>query len=97
MIRLKITKHDEEHILLEGIGGVEHYGFGTFLCNIQPNEIECDDFAKNALMNAREQAGFNGLEIWPDNRIAWGDPSHSIIMPINVLSKAKGSDWISKI
>lgn len=96
--RLIIKKYDEEHISLEAIKGIDHLGFGTFLCNLKPEEIECDSFSKDVLLNAREQNGLNGLEIWADNRIAWGDPKESIIMPIKEISKAKNSEkWLSKI
>jgi len=97
-IRLRITKHDDEHIRLEAIQGINHFGFGTFLLNLQPEEIESDNFSKNALLEAHEQSGLNGLEIWEDNRLAWGDASESIIMPTKEISKQKGADnWISNI
>lgn len=97
-IRLKISKHDDESIKLQALEGIDHFGFGTFLCNIKPEEIECDDFSKNALLNATEQQGLNGLEIWPDNRIAWGSPDESIIMPICEISKQDGSDkWLKEL
>jgi len=98
MIRLKIQKHDEECILLTAVKGIEHYGFGTFLSNLKPEEVQCDAFSKQALLDAPEKYGLNGLEIWPDNRIAWGDPSETIIMPINEISKMKGAEkWLQKI
>lgn len=98
MNRLKIRKEDSEHIKLEAIGGIEHFGFGTFLCGIQPEEIDCDQFSKDCLINAKEKHGLNyGLEIWQDNRIAWGNPSETIVMPISEISKALGSDWLEKI
>lgn len=96
--RLKIKKNDGKSIKLEALEGIDHFGFGTFLCNIKPVEIECDKFSKEAMLNAVERSGLNGLEIWKDNRIAWGDPSHKVIMPISEISKAEGSDtWLKKI
>lgn len=98
MIRLKISKHDESHILLEAKEGINHFGFGTFLCNIKEDEIECDDFSKNALIQSGEKNGLNGVEIWEDNRIAWGSPSESIIMPISEISNMTKKDgWLSRI
>jgi len=98
MIRLKIAKHNEGNIKFEALEDIDYFGFGTFLCNIKPEEIECDEFSKTALLNASEKSGLNGLEIWQDNRIAWGSPSHKIIIPITEISKAKGSEkWLAKI
>lgn len=98
MIRLRIKQHDENHIVLEALEGIDHFGFGTFLCDINPDQIECDAFSKNALLRATEKRGLNGMEIWQDNRIAWGDPSHEIVMPIKEISKMKGAErWLSKI
>lgn len=98
MIRLKISKHDNDHILLEALEGIDHFGFGTFLLNIQPNEIEVDEFSIQAILNSRYKKGLQGLEIWEDNRIAWGHPDHKIIMPINEISKDKEADiWLKKI
>ena len=96
MIRLKAKKHDDTHISLEAIEGIEHFGFGTFLCDLQPDQIECDQFSKDALTNAPYRHGLQGLEIWPDNRIAWGDPNHQIIMPLEDISN-QGADWLTKI
>lgn len=98
MIRLKIKKHNKDCIELEAVKGINHFGFGTFLCNLKPTEIECDKFSKSVLLNAKAKMGLNGLEIWADNRIAWGDPSHKIIMPISEISKMKGADkWLAQI
>ena len=98
MIRLKVRKHDDEHIVLEAISGIDHFGFGTFLCNLKPEEVECDEFSKQTLLLATEKSGLNGLEIWEDNRLAWGDPSHAIIMPIHEISNMSGKEgWLSQI
>ena len=98
MIRLKISKQDETSILLEAIEGIDHFGFGTFLCNIKEDEIECDKFSKEVLVQSSEKSGLNGLEIWEDNRIAWGSPSESIIMPISEISNmTKKDSWLSRI
>ncbi len=74
--RLKVTRHDDNHILCKALKGIDHFGFGTFLCELKPEEIEADEFSKQALMSADNKSGLNGLEMWPDNRLAWGDPTH---------------------
>lgn len=98
-IRLRIEKHDEDHIRLSALEGIDHYGFGTFLCDLRPEEIECrDEFSKNALLSAKEKSGLNGMEIWKENRIAWGSPRESVIMPISEISNMAGRDgWLSEI
>ena len=99
MERLKITKHTDSNILLEAKEGIDHFGFGTFLCNLKPEEIECDKFSKKVLVSASPKSGLNGLEIWEDNRLAWGSPEHSIIMPIEEISNMvnKTDSWLEKI
>ncbi|HDY87300.1 MAG TPA: hypothetical protein ENH82_04185 [bacterium] len=97
LVRLRIRKHNDENIVLEALEGIDHFGFGTFLCNIKPNEIDCDEFSKQVMLLAKEQIGLNGLEIWNDNRIAWGDPSHKIIMPISEISRDSGCAWLNEI
>lgn len=95
-IRLKIRKHDDDHIALEALSGIDHFGFGTFLCKIKPDEIDCDEFSKAALCDASDRDGLQGLEIWPDNRIAWGDPNHTIIMPIKEINN-QGAAWLKDL
>ena len=96
--RLRIRKIDDHHISLEALRGVTHYGFGTFLEDIQPKEIDADAFSKQALLSAQEKSGLNGLEVWKDNRIAWGDSSHKIIMPLAEISVHKGASvWMKLI
>ena len=98
MSRLRITKVDDKHIKLEALNGINHFGFGTFLCDLKPDEVECDGFSKAAMLEATEQGGLVGMEIWPDNRIAWGDPSHSVIMPIEEISNGSGEhSWLMQI
>lgn len=98
IVRLVIKKHGDDSILCRAVKGIDHFGFGTFLCNLKPNEIKADKFAKDALLLAKEQSGLNGMEIWPDNRIAWGDLRHEIIISLSEISKAKGADkWLRLI
>lgn len=97
MIRLKIIKHDNNSIELEALEGIDHFGFGTFLCDLQPDEIECDGFSHRALLNASPKNGLNGMEIWPDNRIAWGSPEHKLVMPIKEISNLNANDWLHQI
>lgn len=98
MMRLKIRKHDDDSVKLDALEGIDHFGFGTFLLDIKPEEIDADQFSKDALLAGRPKSGLNGLEIWADSRIAWGDPSHSIIMPISEFSIHDGaSKWLEEI
>lgn len=98
MKRLRIRKEDTQHIRLEALAGVDHFGFGTFLCDLKPEEVNADEFSMRALLGASEKSGLNGVEIWADNRIAWGDPSETIVMPISEISKMVGAKaWLKLI
>lgn len=96
--RLRITKHDKNHIQLKALEGITHHGFGTFLENIKPGEIEADAFSKNAMLSANYKSGLCGMEIFGQNIITWGDPSHEIIMPVEEINKdPKADTWLKKI
>ena len=67
MIRLKISKYDQSHILLEALEGIDHFGFGTFLCDLKPTEIECDGFSKESIINSdveekAKEMGYDGIK-----------------------------------
>lgn len=97
-IRLRISKHSDDALRLEAVAGIDHFGFGTFLLNIKPEEIEIDQFSKDVLLKSRHRPGLEGMEIWEDYRIAWGSPSHYIRMPISEISKDNGAnEWIKEI
>lgn len=98
MIRLRVRRYDDQHITLEALSGIDRFGFGTFLCDLDPGEIDCDAFSKAALIAAPYKRGLNGMEIWADHRIAWGYPSERMTMPIDEISKQPGADaWLSQI
>ena len=75
-----------------------HYGFGTFLENVAPSEVSITQEALDILLECPERRGLQGLEFWPDNRLAWGSRSPYLLIPvdqINVPSAAK--KWIKKM
>ena len=75
-----------------------HYGFGTFLENVVPSEVSITQEALNILLECPERSGLQGLEFWPDNRLAWGTPNPYTLIPIdqiNVPSEAK--KWIKEM
>lgn len=75
-----------------------HYGFGTFLENVQPGEIEITPEAKEVLLNLPERPGFQGMEFWPDNRLAWASPAFVFTVStadINMPSGAK--QWVNTL
>ncbi len=98
MTRLKISRVDDDSIQLEAIAEYIHHGFGTFLTELKPEEIECDSFSKNALLNAKYQNGLNALELWGDNRIAWGTTNLAVIVDLKTISKEIGANaWLKLI
>jgi hypothetical protein len=98
MIRLKISKIDDSTIQLEAVAEYVHHGFGTFLMDIQPEEIECDAFSKEVLLAAKWQRGVYSLEIWELNRLAWGSTTLTVVVPLQEISKEVGADvWLELI
>ena len=74
-----------------------HYGFGTFLENVEPNEVRITQKALKVLLQVPERGGLQGMEFWADNRLAWGSLSLKFsVSPqdINVPQKAK--QWIKQ-
>jgi len=75
-----------------------HYGFGTFVENIEPSEIDITSDALEELLAQPERSGLQGLEFWPDNRMAWGCPDTEIFVhpnDVNVPRDAK--KWIREM
>jgi len=73
----------------------EFHGFGTFMKDINPGEIECTQEALDFLLECPERSGLNGLEFWPQKMMAWGTQDQVLMVPleeINVPEKAK--EWI---
>ena len=98
MIRLKITKVNNSTIRLQAIAEYVHHGVGTFLQELAPEEIECDSFCKEALLAASLQHGVCGLEIWEQNRIAWGTIALEVKIPLVEISKEEGANtWLKLI
>ena len=75
-----------------------HYGFGTFLEKVDPAEVSITQEAIDILLECSERSGLQGLEFWPDNRLAWGTPASDLLISldqINVPQKAK--KWIKEM
>lgn len=92
-------KYDEANFLIVVEALVtdrfSYYGFGTFLENVEPEEVRITPRAKEILLSLTERSGLQGMEFWPENRIAWASTSTKFSIPtrdINVPSGAKG--WI---
>lgn len=74
-----------------------HYGFGTFLENVDPKEVSISRVALDALLECPERSGLQGLEFWPDNRLAWGDSSPRFLVPTDAINCPKNAkDWIKE-
>jgi len=95
---LKISyDKDKEEIVLKSLNPKRftHYGFGTFLENVDPKEILISKGALEALVNCPERSGLQGLEFWPDNRLAWGSLSKNFIVPYDSINCPKGAkSWL---
>lgn len=74
-----------------------HYGFGTFLENINPEEVLISESALEALLKCPARSGLQGLEFWPENRLAWGDPRPYIAVPYDAINCPNGAKkWLRK-
>ena len=99
-LEIRLTEVDERevfHVKAVDEDRLTHYGFGTFLENITPSEIGISVDALKRLLEQPERPGLQGLEFWPDHRIAWATPDPEIyVLPedTNVPTKAKA--WIKK-
>lgn len=97
---LKISyDENKEEIVLESLNPKRftYYGFGTFLENINPEDILISKGALKALINCPERSGVQGLEFWPANRLAWGNPSPNFIVPYDAINCPDGAkSWLKK-
>lgn len=69
----------------------ERHGFGTFLSNVEPGEVEITREAFDVLINCPERGGLQGLEVWKEKRIAWGSPEPRLEIPKDKCSVEEGS------
>lgn len=72
-----------------------YFGFGTFLENVTPDDIDITPEAKKVLLNLPERPRFQGMEFWPDNRLAWASTSPRFAVPIEYINVPDGAkQWI---
>lgn len=75
-----------------------HYGFGTFLENIDPAEISITREALDILLAGQERSGLQGLEFWADNRLAWANPTSNLLVSPDHINIPKGArKWIREM
>ncbi len=97
---LKITYDAKSrYIMLEALKQerFEHHGFGTFLCDIKPGEVQISAEALEVLMGCPYRSGMQGLEIWSQNRIAWASPNLRFMLLAEDVSRESGAaKWLKK-
>lgn len=89
-----------EHIIVKALKPERftHYGFGTFLENIVEGEVTITLAAQRILLATSKRSGLQGLEFWPDNRIAWGNLSPQLMIPIEAINVPEGAkSWIEAL
>lgn len=87
---IKITTVDPNRL--------ELHGFGSFLCNVKGKDIRISSEAKEALLNQPERSGLQGMEFWPDNRIAWACQDEVFNVPLNAINMPeKAKIWVRKL
>lgn len=86
------------HVRATDAGRLTHYGFGTFLEDIDPPEVWVTPEALALLLAQPERDGFQGIEFWPSNMMAWACPYPEIYVhpsDVNVPEGAKA--WIRRV
>lgn len=98
---LKITYDKEDKTI-----GVEacqskrfnYYGFGTFLENVNPTEAQITKLALDVLLAQPERGGLQGLEFWPEKRLAWASRSPTFRIPVDNINVPSGAkNWIRQM
>ena len=99
MSTLKIRLHNGLiHIKATNEDRLTHHGFGTFLENVDPAEIDISTAALSLILEQPERSGLQGLEFWPDNRIAWASPTPEIfVAPEDVNVPPGARNWLKKM
>ena len=97
ILRIELTDDDGPCLNLKATDSDrwQNFGFGTFLCDVAKGEVEITQEAMDELLKQPERSGLQGMEFWPDHRLAWGSTSRDFRVScecINVPSAAK--DWI---
>lgn len=96
---LRISCVEDTKILFEALKPerFEIYGFGTFLCDIDPKEVSITRQALEVLLNCPYRSGVQAVEIWGENRIAWGAKSCSFkIEPLYICREPESKKWLEK-
>jgi hypothetical protein len=95
---VKISYDNEEreiYITALNEDRITHYGFGSFLENINPKEILISKGALESLLQCPERRGLQGLEFWEDNRLAWGSPSPKFAVHLKHINCPEGAkSWL---
>ena len=95
-----VTEDDETYIEVQAVNPdrFQNFGFGTFLCDIVPPEIEITQEALDILLECPERSGMQGMEFWGDNRLAWGSIYPTLLIPLNRISVPReAKPWIKKM
>jgi hypothetical protein len=98
-LRLSLEKFEgEDHIRVQALvpERLQVHGFGSFMVDIEDEEIEITDGARTALLAGRSRGGLQGMEFWPERRLAWGSiPNHDFLVPVQAISVPSGAkEWI---
>ena len=103
MIRLRMRKSSEKEgcVVLEALQGVTHHGFGTFLEQIQPDEIDADQFSIDAVSNAGYSSSPTmGVDIYADPPavFSWGREAHVVTMSVEEFClHPEAMDWFKHV
>jgi hypothetical protein len=74
-------------------------GFGTFLSKTKTGEISITKSALAAILKQPYRSGEQAMEIFSngaDRTLAWGSPRHYVLLPLDRVSRHKGSNWFKE-
>jgi hypothetical protein len=92
---LRITKRPKNCVMFEALvpSRFTIHGFGTFLENVKPGEIEVTREVFSLIAEQPYRSGLQGAEIFAQPIIAWGAPKSRFIVPLNAISN-HGAKWL---
>jgi hypothetical protein len=101
--KLKLSTEDEDGEVCIRIEVVdpdrfENHGLGTFMLDIENDEVEVSEEARSSLLEGQERSGVQGMEFWPNRMLAWGSRSHRFLVPLGAVNVPPGAkEWIREL
>ena len=96
---------------LENVGGHAHihiqvldperfvgHGSGSFMCDVENEEVEITAAARDALLEGQERDGLQAMEFWEERRLGWASTDHDFLAPVAAINVPAGAkEWIKQL